>query len=49
LRRAIGIDFISFSGKLNHGNADLIWTTSKETEPVSYSIERSYDGTKFSS
>jgi hypothetical protein len=45
----LGIDFISFSGKLNHGNADLIWTTSKETEPVSYSIERSYDGTNFSS
>jgi hypothetical protein len=45
----LAIDFISFSGKLNHGNADLIWTTSKETEPVSYSIERSYDGTNFSS
>ncbi len=45
----LGIDFISFSGKLNHGNADLIWTTSKETEPVSYSVERSYDGTNFSS
>jgi len=43
------IDFISFSGKLNHGNADLIWTTSKESEPVSYSIERSYDGTSFTS
>jgi trimeric autotransporter adhesin len=45
----LGIDFISFSGKLNHGNADLIWTTSKESEPVSYSVERSYDGTSFSS
>ena len=45
----LGIDFISFSGKLNHGNADLIWTTSKESEPVSYSVERSYDGTNFSS
>src|SRR6185295_8128675 len=44
----LGIDFISFSGKLNHGNADLIWTTSKESEPVSYSVERSYDGTSFS-
>jgi len=45
----LGIDFISFSGKLNHGNADLIWTTSKENEPVYYSIERSYDGTNFTS
>ena len=45
----LGIDFISFSGKLDHGNADLIWTTSKESEPVSYSVERSYDGTNFSS
>jgi hypothetical protein len=45
----LGIDFISFSGKLNHGNADLIWTTSKEAEPVSYSVERSYDGTNFTS
>ena len=44
----LGIDFISFSGKLNHGNADLIWTTSKETEPVLYAIERSEDGTNFS-
>jgi hypothetical protein len=43
----LGIDFISFSGKLNRGNGDLIWTTSKENEPVSYSIERSYDGTSF--
>ena len=43
----LGIDFISFSGKLNHGNADLIWTTTKETEPISYSVERSYDGTNF--
>ena len=45
----LGIDFISFSGKLDRGNADLIWTTSKENEPVSYSVERSYDGTNFSS
>jgi len=44
----LGIDFISFSGKLNHGNADLIWTTSKENEPVFYTIERSEDGTDFS-
>ena len=43
----LNIDFISFSGKRDHGNADLIWTTTKEIEPVSYSIERSYDGTNF--
>jgi len=45
----LGMDFISFSGKLNRGNADLIWTTSNETEPVFYSVERSYDGTSFGS
>ena len=45
----LGINFISFSGKLDRGNANLIWTTSKENEPVYYSIERSYDGTNFSS
>ena len=45
----LGINFISFSGKLDRGNANLIWTTSKENEPVYYSIERSYDGTSFSS
>jgi hypothetical protein len=44
----LGIDFISFSGKLNQGNADLIWTTSKETEPVLYGVDRSFDGTDFS-
>jgi hypothetical protein len=44
----LGINFISFSGKLNQGNADLIWTTSKENEPVLYAVEKSYDGAGFS-
>jgi hypothetical protein len=40
---------LSFSGKLVADNANLSWVTSKENEPVYYSIERSNDGSTFTS
>jgi len=45
----LGVDLLSFSGKNNNGYADLVWVTSKEDEPVSFNIEKSTDGTHFSS
>ncbi|HEY0434886.1 MAG TPA: T9SS type A sorting domain-containing protein [Chitinophagaceae bacterium] len=44
----LNIDLLSFSGKLNNSHADLLWVTTKETEPVSFILERSTDGTNFS-
>ncbi len=43
----LGVDLISFSGKLNNGTADLVWVTSKEDEPVSYNIDKSRNGVDF--
>jgi hypothetical protein len=41
---------LSFSGKLNSNkNAELLWVTSKEDEPVFYSVEKSLNGTSFNS
>jgi hypothetical protein len=46
----LSVDLLSFSGKLNvNKNAELLWVTSKENEPVSYSIEKSLNGTSFNS
>jgi hypothetical protein len=42
-------DLLSFNGKLIDGKTNLSWVTSKENEPVYYSIERSNDGNNFSS
>jgi hypothetical protein len=44
----LNIDLLSFNGKLNNSNANLLWVTSKENEPVSFAIERSNDGVSFS-
>jgi len=41
------VDLLSFNGKLNNSNANLLWVTSKENEPVSFAIERSNDGISF--
>jgi hypothetical protein len=41
-------DLLSFNGKLIADKANLSWVTSKENEPVYYSIERSNDGNNFS-
>ncbi|MBS1921200.1 MAG: T9SS type A sorting domain-containing protein [Bacteroidetes bacterium] len=43
----LGLDLLSFSGKLNKGNATLQWITSKENEPVFFDIEKSIDGINF--
>jgi len=43
----LAIDLLSFSGQNNSGYANLVWVTTNETEPVSYSIEKSTDGTHF--
>ncbi|OQY96344.1 MAG: hypothetical protein B6D37_02300 [Sphingobacteriales bacterium UTBCD1] len=43
----LGIDLLSFSGKLNNGNAELQWVTANEDEPVSFGIEKSLDGINF--
>src|SRR5436190_3267510 len=40
-------DLLSFNGKLVADKGNLSWTTSKETEPVKFNIERSTDGTNF--
>jgi hypothetical protein len=46
---ALGINFLSFSGRLSNEHANLAWITSKENEPISFTIEKSVDGTNFSS
>lgn len=40
-------DILSFSGKVESGMVNLNWTTSREDEPVSYTIEKSSDGRNF--
>ncbi len=45
----LAVDLLSFSGKINNGNAELLWVTSKENEPVSFSIEKSINGSDFNS
>ncbi len=43
----LSVDLLSFSGKVNNGNADLIWVTSEEDEPVTYNIDKSRNGVDF--
>ncbi len=38
---------VSFTGKMEHGNAFLKWTTSDESEPVFFDVEKSEDGINF--
>jgi hypothetical protein len=40
-------DLLSFNGKLITDRANLSWTTSKEDEPVKFTIQRSDDGNNF--
>jgi trimeric autotransporter adhesin len=44
----LGIQMISFAGRLENGNSMLSWTTSRESQFVFYDIERSTDGISFS-
>jgi hypothetical protein len=43
----LSTDFISFSAKPEGNSTQLNWTTSREEEPVHYSIEKSFDGVDF--
>jgi trimeric autotransporter adhesin len=43
----LGVQMISFNGRLDNGNSLLNWSTGKETEPLSFIIERSTDGINF--
>jgi hypothetical protein len=40
-------DLLSFNGKLVVDKGNLSWTTSKEDEPVTFTVERSSDGITF--
>jgi len=40
-------DLLSFSGKLINNRSNLLWSTTKENEPVSFTVERSNDGINF--
>lgn len=40
-------DLLSFNGKLVSDKSHLAWTTSKEDEPITFTIERSSDGSSF--
>jgi hypothetical protein len=41
-------NLLSFNGKLVNGKGNLSWTTSKENQPLEFSIEKSADGVSFS-
>lgn len=43
----LGVRFVSFNGSLQNGKAVLQWNTSRESEPVSFEVERSTDGRNF--
>jgi trimeric autotransporter adhesin len=40
-------ELLSFNGKLVNDRSNLDWTTSKEDEPIQFTIERSADGNNF--
>jgi hypothetical protein len=44
---ALKTDILSFSGKLVNDHGNLSWSTSAESEPVHFDIERSIDGITF--
>jgi trimeric autotransporter adhesin len=43
----LDVDLLSVSGQLVSGKAKISWSTSKENEPVSFSVEKSNNGTQF--
>lgn len=43
----LGIQMMSFAGRLNNGTSTLTWTTGTEREQVYYDVERSADGINF--
>jgi hypothetical protein len=43
----LGIQMMSFAGRLENGNAVLGWSTGRESQSVFYDIERSADGINF--
>ncbi len=43
----LATDLLSFNGRIQNGQAVLNWTTSKETEALTYYIEKSTDGVNF--
>ena len=44
---ALKTDILSFSGKLVNDYSQLSWSTTTESEPVHFDVERSYDGINF--
>lgn len=44
----LGIQVMSFSGRLDNGNSLLTWSTSREREPLYFIVERSSNGIDFS-
>lgn len=44
----LGIQMLSFNGRIDNGNSSLTWSTGREQEPLSFIIERSIDGINFS-
>jgi hypothetical protein len=45
----LDLDILSFRGKNENNKGVLYWTTSKEEEPVNYEIQKSKDGSRFTS
>ncbi len=45
----LGTDLLSVSGKLIVDKARISWVTSKEQDPIRYSVEKSFDGIRFTS
>jgi len=45
--KLLGLDLLSFNGKLVNGNADLTWVTANEEGSVYFGIEKSLDGINF--
>ena len=43
----LAVQFLSFNGSLNGTVAQLKWSTTQETGPVSFAVERSSDGVAF--
>lgn len=43
----LDVRLLSFNGKIAGGKAALNWSTSKETEPVFFEVERSVDGSNY--
>lgn len=44
----LDVQMVSFSGQLQNKLAVLNWTTSEETEPLQFDIEKSFNGNSFS-